>query len=217
MSPFNKKYLILLLILIATGIVAYVLKASPPNANFAADLDTFPKQIGPWHGEDIELSKDVVDALGGDSILYREYRNANTGEVVELQVVYRKTNRRAFIHRPEACYPAAGWDIKSTEATKVYYAGRTINTTLVKAQKDGTEDMVVYWFASGKRTESSIDAQQMRMIMDRLHPGGYGWSFIRVNCLATDDEDTALRTIRGFARLVSGPLLKVQTGETDGR
>jgi EpsI family protein len=130
-----------------------------------------------------------------------------------MLIVYRKYGRRDFAHRPELCYPAAGWEITGKTYTKMFYNGKAIDARLVTAEKDIGREVIAYWFASGDRTEANFAKQQLWMAMDRMQDRRYGWAFIRINVPVLYSDEEALEAARSFLKEMDKPLMKALTGQ----
>ena len=204
--------IVIILTLITAGFSLWIGQRSP-NVSFSTKLDTLPISIGTWYGQNMEMGDEIKKALNADSILSRQYTDEETGQPLGVLIVYRKYGRRDFAHRPELCYPAAGWEIVQKSYTKVPYAGKDVPARLIVAEKDGRREVIAYWFASGDRTESNYAKQQLWMSLDRLQNQHYGWAFVRVNIPVMDnDEDTLVRA-RKFLSDAEKPLLSILTGK----
>jgi EpsI family protein len=185
-----------------------------PAVRFSASLSDLPKKIGTWEGVDSEIDEATRKALGADATLARQYYDTKTGRTLGLLIVYRKYGRRDFAHRPELCYPASGWEIVRKDYTDLPYAGTQMPARLVIAEKSIDRDVIVYWFASGKRTEASYVKQQIKMALDRLQQQKYGWAFIRINTPSEGSDDEALARVRTFLRDAGKPLMETLTGSS---
>lgn len=205
----KNKYFLVIALLIISGVFVYMLQHNVAGAMFSADLNKLPLKMSGWSGSDQKLEKIVKDALNADSILSRSYVNHNTGDSVGLLIVYRKYGRRDFAHRPEMCYPAAGWELVGKKYITLTYQGKQVKAMEVTAEKAGARDIVVYFFASGDRTESNFIVQQYKMSFDRLSKQKYGWSFIRFNAPSMESDEKALENIRNFAKDIDKPLSSV--------
>jgi EpsI family protein len=205
----SPEYALVFGMLIVAIIASYWMREKPTAVLFSPDLEAFPTIIASWTGRDLEIVSEVRNALNADTVLSRAYWNTDYGSTAGLLVVYRKYGRRDFIHRPEACYPAAGWKIVETGHTTVPYGGRNIDAVKVIAEKDEMREIIVYWFASADRVVANYMKQQYLMSLDRFQTRKYGWSFIRVNCQAMDSDEETMDTIRQFCRSISGPLVRV--------
>lgn len=206
-------YLLVAILTIGIACISQYMAQKSPGAKFNARLDSLPMKIGVWEAEDVELTDAVKQALKADRVLCRQYTHSQTGESLGLLIVYRKYGRRDFAHRPELCYPAAGWEIVGKSYTAVPYAGRNVQARLVIAEQGMSREAVTYWFASGNRTEGNFARQQLWMALDRLQKQRHGWAFIRVNVPEFyGDEEAALDLTRSFLKQADKPLMKALTG-----
>lgn len=110
-------------------------------------------------------------------------------------------------------YTAPGWEIVEKGYTDIPYGGRSVRAVKIVAELGYEREVILYWFASGGRTEASFVRQQFTMALDRLRTQKYGWAFIRLNSPVLDfysDEET-VEHIRDFLRDASGSLVDVLT------
>lgn len=70
-----------------------------------AALERLPLQIGDWTGQDVPVDEAIVDATGTDAHITRRYSRNGDLESVSLYVA---CGVKALVHRPPACYIAAG-------------------------------------------------------------------------------------------------------------
>ncbi len=183
-----------------------------------ANLSAIPGDRGDWrYVQEMPLSPDLMTEMKADSYVDRRYVNTRTGQNVELLAVYRRYGRREFAHRPDQCYPAAGFNITLKDHATLPYAGRAIDVVHITAdgrnvqRADGKVGMpdqtLTYFFASGDRTESDFMKQQFIMSIERLVPNKNGWTFIRLSSERTTTDDDALDAQQDFMR-VYGPAIE---------
>ena len=89
------------------------------GANITAEqkaelLKNVPKNVENWHGEDKPIDEGVRDTAGAIGAVSRTYRNARTGEVVDLWLIVGH-GRDIAAHTPDICYPASGFSPRATE------------------------------------------------------------------------------------------------------
>jgi len=90
-------------------------------------LATFPLKVGMWDGRDVTIPENILRVADNDDYLSRRYTNSQTHETVDLYIAYTAKPRTMVGHRPEVCYPAAGWIHDTTEVITVEAAsGRTV-------------------------------------------------------------------------------------------
>jgi EpsI family protein len=74
-------------------------------------LARIPFRIGAWVGESVALDERVREATDTDDLLNRRYALPGGHAGVELYVAYGVKARDLMPHRPEVCYPGAGWTL----------------------------------------------------------------------------------------------------------
>ena len=72
-------------------------------------LAGLPMDLGPWKGRTTTLDPRIVRGSGSTDIVTRRYVNERTGVGLDVVVLYGPTSEM-FIHTPELCYPAAGFE-----------------------------------------------------------------------------------------------------------
>jgi len=87
--------------------------AAPVNAVSIdpAAFEQFPLQIGSWTGQDVPIDEAIVRATDTEAHINRRYSRQNASEYVGLYVAYGVRARELMPHRPEVCYPGAGWTL----------------------------------------------------------------------------------------------------------
>ena len=201
---------VIVMMLVAFG--ASVAFARRPEAVSArADVTTIPTQASDWKLErDVTLDPTVMAQIKADSFIDRWYIGPG-GQRVELLVVYRRYGRREFAHRPELCFPAAGYTVTRKGRTSLFYGGRDVPAVHLKAhnQESGHTNLS-YFFASGTKTEEDFLQQQVWMAFERLIPNKNGWTFIRLQSpRATTDEDAVAAQedfMRAFAPAIEAAI-----------
>ncbi len=211
MAKRTPNYVITALLTIGAACLSSFISQRQPQVSFVPRLDALPMRIGDWQGRDTKLDPGIREALAGDGILCRDYTDSR-GRQISLLIVYRKYGRRGFTHRPEMCYPAAGWEVISKTYAHLPYAGHSIQVRQMEASKDGNRALVTFWFASGDRTEASYVKQQARMTLDRIQPHKYGWAFIRMDVYELQGHEEALGLTRAFIADIQKPLARILTG-----
>lgn len=74
-----------------------------------AVLAQLPMEYGDWTGEDAPLDEATVRATDTDGYVNRRYSRYGGAESVGLYIAYGVRARELMPHRPEVCYPCAGW------------------------------------------------------------------------------------------------------------
>ena len=74
-----------------------------------AELERFPLQIGDWVGQNIPMDEAIVRRTDTDALINRRYSRSKASESVGFYIAYGVRARELMPHRPEVCYPGAGW------------------------------------------------------------------------------------------------------------
>lgn len=112
-------------------------------------LSEFPIQVGKWKGKDVEISESVLKVAGNDDYLSRLYINESANQWVTVYVAYTATPRTMLGHRPQVCYPSAGWINDSSEkSTFTTVSGRDVECLIHRFHKPApsTDEIVIINF-----------------------------------------------------------------------
>lgn len=149
------------------------------------NLRAVPMQIGTWTGKDLVITnEETFPTLDAEQIVYRGYTNPD-GDVLVLSLV--GGSKGQSFHHPLVCYEWASWPAEDHGTTVVPTTdGDVVMRVVVGRDPDGPAqvDLHAYLWPNDRREWSD------------------GATQIRVTALATPDEDKALETARGFARLL---------------
>jgi hypothetical protein len=77
-------------------------------------LKNVPKNIGDWKGTDLPIDEAVKKTAGAVGAVSRQYRNARTGEVVDLWLIVGH-GRAISAHTPDICYRSSGFSARASE------------------------------------------------------------------------------------------------------
>lgn len=148
-------------------------------------LEELPMSVGPWQGEAAKLDEQIARATGATDHIVRRYVNQETGVRVDVIVLYGPATS-VFIHRPEVCYPSAGYEVAAAPSERNVNAGDLLAPfrALVYLRGEGgqTERQEVYysWRYNGRWSPDVGTFKQLERI-----PGMYK---VHVARLVTDHE-----------------------------
>ena len=132
-----------------------------------------PEHIGGWR---LAGTGDVIVAEDGetartpyDDLLTRIYRSGSAPPVTML-VAYGATQRGDVrIHRPESCYPAAGFTLSDHEIVLLPFSGLpAVPARIVHAASVLRAEHVLYWIRIGARFPTDGVEQRWAVIRDHL-------------------------------------------------
>lgn len=82
-------------------------------------LSRLPLRIGDWVGRELALNEAVIQITDTDDRISRTYSRRDNPGTVSLFVGFGTRMRDLMPHRPEVCYPGAGWTHEQTRRAGV--------------------------------------------------------------------------------------------------
>ena len=166
--------------------------------------DAIPIAFGDWSAENSDglvqpkSEGDLAAALYSEMV-GRIYHQASTGTAVMMLVAYGDTQSDMLqLHRPEACYPAVGFNLVSSIPGKLkLQGGAEVPVRRVVAAAQGRQENIVYWARMGEYLPaSSREQRQVRLqtAMDGYVPDG---GLIRFSIVG-DDTEAAFKILDEF-------------------
>lgn len=196
-----------------TALAAGVVSRGAGAAGVAAATsleEAVPAQIGGWQVDpaaNITIPRGDTEELETyDQLLTRVYASASAVPVMLLVAYGASQNDTTQLHRPEGCYPAAGFTLETRETLRLPLGGgAAIQARTLTATAPGRIEQILYWSRVGRDFPASTLQQrwsQLRQSMDGVAPDG---ALVRLSVIAPDYRG-ALPLLLGFA----GRLMEVQ-------
>lgn len=224
MKAFKLPYLLIGLAMLAAAGLALALTPrvkvadQGPKINLEAMI---PEQFGEWKLEKTiaplivnPATKAELDRLYNQT-LTRNYINSK-GEWIMLSIAYGSDQSYSSqVHRPEMCYPAQGFQIKSMSKGAIDFSGVKLPVMKLVATQGQRNEPITYWVMMG----GSVVRGNWEQHIARLKYGltgkiPYG-ILIRVSSISAD-ESQSYRTQERFVRDMLGAVpmeyRKVLTG-----
>jgi len=85
-------------------------------------LADVPMVLGPWVGEAETMDSAIARATGSTDSIFRSYQHRITGQKLSLIILFGPSTEM-YVHSPENCYPAAGYQKLSGPATRPIRSG----------------------------------------------------------------------------------------------
>lgn len=163
----------------------------------------FPQDFGRWSAATAPglVSPEQAGKLARtlySEILQLIYYDRNTSAAVMLLAAYGDTQSDLLqLHRPEVCYPAVGFTLKSSEAARLQVAPKTILPVrrVVAAIEDRNEN-IVYWTRLGEALPQSEGAQRKARFDDAVE--GFVSDGILVRCSAIGETEASFAVLDSF-------------------
>ena len=160
-----------------------------------------PERIGPWIDQP---ASSIVIPKGEDSddtyedVVTRYYVSDRQAPVMLLLAFGSAQAGNAQLHRPEVCYPAAGFDLRDSQRIQLPLAGQEVGARFVTASAPGRIEQILYWTRIGRDFPTSSLGQRwsiLRHTLDGTLPDGM---LVRISTI-DPDRGRGLNTVRQFA------------------
>jgi len=169
------------------------------------DFSRFASELGTWSllRED-PIQPAVQEILHADATLGRVYSERGTPWTAQLIVAWFQTQRggRRQPHSPKVCLPAGGWlPVKSD----TLHAGdlEVSRTIAVNRSRRG---VVLYWYRSPFRTETSEWAAKFWVMADSLRYGRTDAALVRIFVPVEENDEAATAAALRFVQAARGEL-----------
>jgi len=180
--------------------------AAPPPVGALAKL---PLEIGDWRGIDVPLDERVVTATDTDDHISRLYQSGDRR--VGLYIAFGTRFRDLLPHRPEVCYPAAGWVLQESNVADLTSNDDRRLTVRIHQFQGGPVDASVVTVLSYHVLDGVVVAD-----VDELRSRGGGVTHrvryvAQVQIRASDgyDVDSATDSVRAFAAAAAAPIMAI--------
>jgi EpsI family protein len=130
-------------------------------------LSIFPASMAEWQVvQESPIDAAVLDMLGPDDTLSREYQDPKTGAHAGVFVAYYKTQLRAKnAHDPKVCLPGSGWNPLANRVEEVRLPeGRKLPVNYYRIARGDASAVVLYWF----QTHSGVHTKEQQLRLQRL-------------------------------------------------
>lgn len=189
-----KAAIVVLLALLAT-VGAQLWRPTQHLADQLPKLDleaVFPQQFGQWRidtsGPAQIVSPDqqaMLSKLYAQS-LSRVYVGPR-GERIMLSIAYGGDQSDATrAHRPDVCYPAQGFQIRSSSEGQVRLSAGLVRAKLMVAQQDNRIEPITYWITVGDQIALSGTEQKLAQLRYGTHGVIPDGMLVRVSSLSTN-------------------------------
>ncbi len=162
MSPLARSALVTAVLVGAS----YAAAALTPRAEVASTrplAERIPERFGDWIAEPqfvdpvvlvpgAALEPTAAQASAYDDVLMRTYRRADGARVMAAFAYGRRQTQEIKIHRPELCYYAQGFDVRSLGERAVQLdRGRNVESRALLTRNRARIEVVTYWIRVGER------------------------------------------------------------------
>ncbi|MDB5686467.1 MAG: EpsI family protein [Rhizorhabdus sp.] len=164
----------------------------------------FPKKVEDWEYEGTNgLILPPPDQLRDriyNSLLTRYYGSQATLPVMMLIAYSGKQDGVLQVHRPEVCYPAAGYEIIDSHIDPLAVGGGlVIPTHFISARSNSRQEQLIYWTRIGNAFPTRWWQQHVAVAEENLYGHVPDGVLVRISTSAVSDED-AIRVLTRFTQ-----------------
>ena len=156
---------------------------SPPR------LTQFSFDLAGWRSvADETINPDSLAMLSPDDYLARVYQSAEPGRKAELFIAYYKTQLRAKnAHDPKVCLPGSGWNPLDSHVSYVSLPSdrRPFPANYYLIEKDGTKQVVLYWFQTLRGAYTHEQQLRLQRIIDAIQINRTDVALVRISVPVT--------------------------------
>jgi EpsI family protein len=191
--------------LAAAGALSYLAapKAIAKPIEQASFHASIPEKVGGWSSR---RSQEIVLPPQDDSNkLYenqetRIYEGPGLPAIMFLIAFSSIQQNDVQVHRPEVCYPAAGYPVISTGPTEISYRNRSLAGRELVADRGGLHERIIYWIRVGDFFPTSWREQRITMALANLGGSIPDGVLFRVSAVEEPGR-SASATLRQFITL----------------
>ena len=193
-----------------TALTAAVAFSRMPHNHVIAlpgpDIDgAFATNVGRWHmTPDANFVMPPADeqkaaAVYEDQVV-RSYADGSDSPVMFLLAYARQQSGMLMVHRPESCYPGAGFTITATRAVSLALApGLNVRAQFLSTQRDTRVEQVLYWTRLGNSFPRTWHDERWSLAMQSLAGKIPDGALVRMSVIDPDPE-AALANLKTFAQ-----------------
>jgi EpsI family protein len=169
-----------------------------------------PRTVGKWgvnaSSEFVLPPPDSMTERLYDNLLTRAYVAPEERPVLMLIAYNNSQDGVLQVHRPEVCYPVAGYKLSETKILDVPTNGdQTIRGRAFTATAPTRTEHVLYWTRVGPHMPTSWAEQRMAVVKENLKKIEPDGLMFRLS-IVSDDAQSALQTMTSFVKEFNGVL-----------
>ena len=169
-----------------------------------------PRKIGIWEvytsSEFVMPPPDAMTERLYDNLVTRAYVSPDKPPVLMLIAYNNSQDGVLQVHRPEVCYPVAGYKLTETQILEIpTTTTRPLRVRSFTANAPTRTEHVLYWTRVGPHMPTSWAEQRWAVIEENLKKIEPDGMMVRLS-VVSDDAAQSLATMKSFAKDFSGTL-----------
>jgi EpsI family protein len=188
--------------LLATALASGLLARNAALADGASAREVLiPDRVGRWSrssDEGILIPRGEEDEQLYDKVVTGYYTSDSAPSVMLLIAYGSAQTGTTQLHRPEVCYPAAGFQVRELPDLPLQLPGRSVRARTMTAVATRRIEQILYWSRVGRDFPTSTNDQRwsvLRQTFQGLVPDG---ALVRMSII-DPDRPAAMVLLQGFA------------------
>ena len=152
----------------------------------AAKLRQLPDDFGPWKGHAADLDADALALAGAEGWWVRRFTDERSGASLLVILLCGRPGPMS-VHKPEACYGGAGYEVEAPPVKYAPMAGDSLRESPANRGASGPLSAGECWTAKFK--EAAAGGRELRIFWSWYGDGGWRasdnprWDFARLPAL----------------------------------
>lgn len=200
--------------MLTTALASGLLARNAAHADTTAGREMLiPDTVGRWSrssDEGILIPRGEEDEQLYDKVVTGYYTSDFAPSVLLLIAYGSAQTGTTQLHRPEVCYPAAGFQVRELPDVSLQLPGRSIRARTMTAVATQRVEQILYWSRVGRDFPTSTNDQRwsvLRQTFKGLVPDG---ALVRMSII-DPDRPAAMTLLQGFAAalvMASSPAMR---------
>ncbi len=175
------KLIILIVILLPCCILVYSQNRIPETISKPSLSTVFSEGYGFEPVRHLDLPNDLVEMLDLDDYIWIDYKSPEDQSTNLYVGYYYSANKSYSSHSPTVCYPSQGWTISEDVVKNSIQTGPyQINYQEIVASLGDRQELVLYWYQTGKFTNTQVYKNKIYMGYNKLMHNSEQHAFVRV-------------------------------------
>ncbi len=163
--------------------------------------DVIPKQIGEWSfytnsGLIVPPEDQLSNSLYAQ-LMTRAYVDQDKNTLMLLIAQSGAQTGMLQVHRPEVCYPAAGFNLTPVSQREIATPAGSFRANWLSASREGTTEQIIYWTRIGNSIPLSWAEQRWAVARENLRQVVPDAVLVRISTYETSSA-IAARTLESF-------------------
>lgn len=199
MNRHRAGYILMILIIIASGFLSLSHFFNVRTAHDILDINKFPMKVGSWQGSNLEITEQEYKILETRNLISRDYVNPANKDRLNLFIIYSETNRSVF-HPPEVCLIGSGIEIRDKVTEEIKVNDKDFSVNKLYLGKDDNKYIALYCYNAGRLYTDNFYLQQVYFTINQILNKRNGGATVRVMMPVKSSEEETIEELKVFMK-----------------